>query len=600
MDSVKKIISKYKKDRTRLIDILKDIQAEEGHISEQTIRALATSLKISRAEIEGVISFYHFLAERPLGKYVLYLNNSITSEMAGREKVAKALEKEAGCHFGETSPDGLITLLETSCIGMNDQEPAAIINGVVFTSLTEEKVKKIIARMKEKQDVQSMIEEYGDGANQHELVRAMVKNNIRKKGPVIFGDYKAGEAIDKALRMTPEAVIDEVKKANLMGRGGAGFPTGLKWELCRKEKNPNHYVVCNADEGEPGTFKDRVLLTERPEMVFEGMVIAGYAVGARLGVFYLRYEYSYLRKYLDFILDRMRQQGLLGKNIAGMNFDFDIEIRSGAGAYVCGEESALIESAEGKRGDPRDRPPFPVQNGYLGCPTTVNNVETLATATQILNRGAAWFRSMGTQVSAGTKLLSISGDCKSPGIYEVEWGLTIRELLDMVGARDTLAVQVGGASGQCLAESSFNRKLCYSDLPTGGSIIIFNKSRDIFSIVRNFLDFFIEESCGWCAPCRAGNVLLKKKFEKIVSGLGTAQDLAEIESWGKLIKSTSRCGLGQTSPNPVLTTLTSFRELYEKKINKETDFVSEFDLKRAVEEACQITGRQFQEERHDA
>jgi len=207
---------------------------------------------------------------------------------------------------------------------------------------------------------------------------------------------------------------------------------------------------------------------------------------------------------------------------------------------------------------------------------------------------------MGTQVSAGTKVLSISGDCKSPGIYEVEWGLTIRELLDMVGARDTLAVQVGGASGQCLAESSFNRKLCYSDLPTGGSIIIFNKSRDIFSIVRNFLDFFIEESCGWCAPCRAGNVLLKKKFEKIVSGLGTAQDLAEIESWGKLIKSTSRCGLGQTSPNPILTTLTNFRELYDKKINKETDFVSEFDLKRAVEDACKVTGRKFQEERQDA
>jgi len=207
---------------------------------------------------------------------------------------------------------------------------------------------------------------------------------------------------------------------------------------------------------------------------------------------------------------------------------------------------------------------------------------------------------MGTPVSAGTKVLSISGDCDLPGIYEVEWGLTIHELLDMVGARDTLAVQVGGASGQCLAESSFNRKLCYSDLATGGSIIIFNKSRDIFSIVRNFLDFFIEESCGWCAPCRAGNVLLKKKFEKIVSGLGTAQDLAEMDSWGKLIKATSRCGLGQTSPNPILTTITSFRELYEKKINKETDFVSEFDLKRAVKEACEVTGRKFQEEGQDA
>ncbi|HUM78606.1 MAG TPA: NAD(P)H-dependent oxidoreductase subunit E [Candidatus Saccharicenans sp.] len=600
MDSVKKIISRYEKDRTRLIDILKDIQAEEGQISEQAIKAVATSLKISRAEVEGVISFYHFLSDRPLGKYVIYLNNSITSEMADREKVARSLEKEANCRFGETSPDNLITLLETSCIGMNDQEPAAIINGVIFTSLTEEKVKKIIAMMKEKRDVQSMVEEYGDGANQHELVRAMVKNNIRKKGPVIFGDYQAGEAVAKALQMTPEAVIDEVKKANLMGRGGAGFPTGLKWELCRKEKNPNHYVVCNADEGEPGTFKDRVLLTERPEMVFEGMVIAAYAVGARLGLLYLRHEYSYLRKYLDYILDRMRQQGFLGKNIAGKNFDFDIEIKSGAGAYVCGEESALIESAEGKRGEPRDRPPFPVQNGYLGCPTTVNNVETLATATQILNYGSAWFRSMGTQVSAGTKLLSISGDCDCPGIYEVEWGLALKELLDLVGAKNTLAVQVGGASGQCLAESGFNRKLCYSDLATGGSIIIFNRSRDIFSIVRNFLDFFIEESCGWCAPCRAGNVLLKKKFEKIVSGLGTAQDLAEIESWGKLIKSTSRCGLGQTSPNPVLTTLSSFRQLYEEKIKKETDFISEFDLRQAVREACEITGRKFQEERHDA
>ncbi|HNT01891.1 MAG TPA: NADH-ubiquinone oxidoreductase-F iron-sulfur binding region domain-containing protein, partial [Candidatus Saccharicenans sp.] len=256
--------------------------------------------------------------------------------------------------------------------------------------------------------------------------------------------------------------------------------------------------------------------------------------------------------------------------------------------------------AEGKRGDPRDRPPFPVQNGYLGCPTTVNNVETLATATQILNHGSAWFRAMGTPVSAGTKLLSVSGDCDRPGIYEVEWGLTLNGLLDLVGAKDTLAVQVGGASGQCLSEAGFGRKLCYSDLATGGSIIIFNKTRDIFSIVRNFLDFFIEESCGWCAPCRAGNVLIKNKFEKIVSGLGTASDLAEIEAWGKLIKATSRCGLGQTSPNPVLTTLTSFRQLYEKKIKKETDFISEFDLRQAVREACEITGRKFQEERHDA
>lgn len=596
----KKILQKYRKDQARLIEILKELQSREGYISEKAILAVADELGLSRAEVEGVISFYHFLSARPLGKYVVYLNNSITAEMAGREKVARAWEQETGCRFGQTSEDGLVTLLETSCIGMNDQEPAAIINGVVFTSLNPDKVKKLVGWMKEGRTVEDMVEETGDGANGHELVRAMVRNNIRKTGPVVFGDYVAGQAITKALETTPECIIDEVKKANLLGRGGAGFPTGLKWEFCRKEKGEQHFVICNADEGEPGTFKDRVILTERPEMVFEGMAIAGYAVGARLGILYLRHEYTYLRRYLEHVLQKMREQGWLGLNIAGRGFDFDIEIKMGAGAYVCGEESALIESAEGKRGEPRDRPPFPVQKGYLNLPSTVNNVETLATATQIIAHGASWFRSMGTPVSAGTKLLSVSGDCERPGIYEVEYGLTIKELLELVGAKDTLAVQVGGPSGNCISEAGFGRKICFSDLATGGSVIIFNRSRDLFSVVRNFLDFFIEESCGWCVPCRAGNVLLKKKFEKIASGLGTGRDLKEIEAWGKIIKSMSRCGLGQTSPNPVLTTLTNFRELYESRVNKEADFVPEFDLSRAVAEACAITGRKFQEEQEHA
>lgn len=594
------ILSKYRKDRTRLIEILKEIQSADGFISDQAVQVVAESLGLSQAEVEGVISFYHFLSDRPLGKYVVYLNNSITAEMAGREKVARALEQETGCRFGQTSADGLITLMETSCIGMNDQEPAALINGIVFTRLTPEKVKKLVGRMKMGQPVQEMVDEIGDGANSHELIRAMVRNNIRKTGPVVFGNYSTGQALTRVLSLTPEAVIDEVKKANLLGRGGAGFPTGLKWEFCRKEKSEQHFVICNADEGEPGTFKDRVILTERPEMVFEGMAIAGYAVGARLGLLYLRHEYTYLRRYLEHVLQKMREQGWLGQNIAGRGFDFDIQIKMGAGAYICGEESALIESAEGKRGEPRDRPPFPVQKGYLNLPSTVNNVETLATVTQIMVRGSGWFRSMGTQVSAGTKVLSVSGDCELPGIYEVEYGLTIKELLDMAGAKDTLAVQVGGPSGNCISEAGFGRRICFSDLATGGSIIIFNKSRDLMAVVRNFLEFFIEESCGWCVPCRAGNVLLKKKFEKIVSGRGTARDLKEIEAWGKIIKSMSRCGLGQTSPNPVLTTLANFRDLYESLINKEADFIPEFDLSQAVAEACALTGRKFQEEHEHA
>ncbi|MDI6846465.1 MAG: NAD(P)H-dependent oxidoreductase subunit E, partial [Candidatus Saccharicenans sp.] len=296
----KDLIESYGKDRTRLIDILKEIQRVEGHIPQKAIPTIAESLGLSAAEVEGVISFYHFLSDRPLGKYVVYLNNSITSEMFGREQVARAFEQETGCVWGQTSSDGQVTLLDTSCIGMNDQEPAAIINGTVFTSLTPEKVKKIVSWMKEGRPVEQMVEEYGDGANAHELIRAMVRNNIRRRGPVIFGDYTPGQGISRALEMTPERVIDEVKKANLLGRGGAGFPTGLKWEFCRKEKGEEHFVVCNGDEGEPGTFKDRVILTERPEMVFEGMAIAGYAVGARRGILYLRHEYSYLRRYLEY------------------------------------------------------------------------------------------------------------------------------------------------------------------------------------------------------------------------------------------------------------------------------------------------------------
>jgi [NiFe] hydrogenase diaphorase moiety large subunit len=323
------------------------------------------------------------------------------------------------------------------------------------------------------------------------------------------------------------------------------------------------------------------------------MAVAGYAIGARMGVLYLRSEYAYLRAHLEAVLASLRKKGILGKNIAGSpSFHFDIVIKSGAGAYICGEESALLESAEGKRGEPRDRPPFPVQAGYLDRPTTVNNVETLATAARIVVEGAAWFKAMGTQKSAGTKLLSVSGDCARPGIYEVEYGLSIAELLDMAGAPEAKAVQVGGPSGTCVSKAGYQRKICFSDLPTGGSFIVFGPDRDIFEVVENFMEFFVEESCGWCTPCRAGNVLLKKKFDKVARGKGTEGDLRDLEAWGKLVKATSRCGLGQTSPNPILTTMQNFPELYEARIQKGGDFVPEFDLAAAIQDGCTAANRQ--------
>ncbi len=593
---IETVAARHRRDRARLIDIVRDVQAEIGHLPPDAIRTIARLLGISRIEVEGVATFYHFFTPAPAGRYAVYLNTNIVSVMHGRAEVAAAFEKEAGVPFGATTPDGLIGLHETSCIGMNDQEPAAIINGVVFTRLNKTKVKALVDGMKAGKDVRALVRTCGDGANQSKLVRSMVRNNIRRKGPVLFAPFRSGAALKKAVAGTPEGVIAEIKKANLLGRGGAGFPTGLKWEFCRREAGRPHYIVGNADEGEPGTFKDRVLLTECPHLLFEGMAVAGYAAGAAEGILYLRGEYAYLQPHLESVLAGLRRKKLLGRAAAGKRgFAFDITIKLGAGAYVCGEESALLESAQGNRGEPRDRPPFPVQNGYLGHPTAVNNVETFCAAARILEKGADWFKAMGTARSAGTKLLSVSGDCRKPGVYEIAFGLPVADLLKMAGGSDALAVQVGGPSGTCIPRSQFDRRIGFEDLATGGSIIVFGPERDLFEVVHNFMEFFVEESCGWCVPCRAGNPLLKRTLEKVMDGKGTARDLADLEAWGKIIKSMSRCGLGQTSPNPILTTLQNFREMYQSRISAENAFVPEFDLEKAAGEAAAVTGQTFAE-----
>jgi [NiFe] hydrogenase diaphorase moiety large subunit len=366
----------------------------------------------------------------------------------------------------------------------------------------------------------------------------------------------------------------------------------MKWRFCREAVGEKHYVFCNADEGEPGTFKDRVILTERPQLLFAGMTIAGYAIGSDEGILYLRYEYKYMEEYLEEILSNMRKEGLLGNDVVGeKGFNFDIRIQFGGGAYICGEESALLESAEGKRGEPRDRPPFPVVKGYLQQPTAVNNVETLCSVAKIMHKGAKWYRSLGTFDSTGSKLISVSGDCEKPGVYEIEWGFSVNDVLKMVGAKDVQAVQVGGPSGNCVAPNEFERKLAYEDLSTGGSLIVIGKKRDLLKdIVLNFTEFFIEESCGSCVPCRAMTSQYKNKLEKIIRGNGVAEDIDQMLAWENVMIS-NRCGLGQTAANPILSTIKNFRELYEKKINKDTNFVSEFNLDAAVQESCKTANR---------
>lgn len=573
--------------------MLLDIQGEFSCIPDKALVVLAEELELSEVKVEETVSFYHFFTREPAGKYAVYLNNSPVSFMYGRAEVADTFEKEVGVSFNEVTDDGLIGLWETADIGMNDQEPAAIINDTLFTELTPAKVKKIVRAMKEGKEIEEIAEDVAEVMYNRDGLRTMVKNNLHAKGTVLFSEVELGKALKKAVGLSPEEIVEEIKDSNLRGRGGAGFPTGLKWDFCRRSQGEKVYLICNADEGEPGTFKDRVIMTQLPEQLFESMAIAAYALEAQEGFVYLRQEYSYMKDYLEGVLQKMRDDNLLGKNILGKEgFDFDIRIQLGAGSYVCGAESALIESMEGKRGEPRNRPPFPVQRGYQDYPTVVNNVETLAKVAPIMIRGADWFKSIGTKESAGTKLLSISGDCQEPGVYEMEWGMTIREMLEMVGAPDTQAVIVGGPSGVCIDPTHFGRSVAFEDLATGGSMILVGKQRDLLEeFILPFTNFFIEESCGSCTPCRDLTVILRDKLLKILNGKGSQKDIDELYEWGQMGRDANRCGLGQTSANPILTTIENFRNLYEERVQTDEDYVSTFDFEKAVADSCEAVGR---------
>jgi [NiFe] hydrogenase diaphorase moiety large subunit len=591
---IREICRSFGNDRTRLLDIVRSVQAKYGSVSSQALDLIARAVQTPRVEVESLVSFYAFLSLKPKGRVVIRLCNDVIDEMFGAEKVAQAFIEELGIGFGETTPDGTLTLESTSCIGMCDQAPAALVNDVVVTSLWSDRAREIIRVLRETADPRRLVRRLGDGNNAHPLVRAMVHNNIRREGPVVLAPMTPGSALRKALAMSPVEVINDIKTSRLRGRGGAGFPTGMKWEFTRAAEGDSKCVICNADEGEPGTFKDRVILTENPDLVFEGMTIAGYAIGADLGILYLRAEYAYLRAFLEHVLQGRRDQHLLGRDILGRRgFRFDVRIQMGAGAYVCGEETALISSCEGLRGDPKNRPPFPAQKGYLGMPTTVNNVETFCCAARILDNGPAWFAQVGSRGSTGTKLLSVSGDCSGPGVYEVPFGIPLRELLAMAGGEDAQAVQVGGPSGRLVGPKDFDRTICYDDLATGGSVMVFGSNRNLLKIVLKFLDFFVEESCGYCTPCRVGTSLMQQRLERILGGRGQVGDLEYLQELGTTMKLTSRCGLGQTAANPVLSSLQAFRPAYEAVLRKppEDGSLPAFDIRAALEDSEALMGR---------
>ncbi|HOW41093.1 MAG TPA: NADH-ubiquinone oxidoreductase-F iron-sulfur binding region domain-containing protein [Bacteroidales bacterium] len=382
-----------------------------------------------------------------------------------------------------------------------------------------------------------------------------MENKALNKVGLIFEKISPKEVLEKAYKMTSAEIIQAMLDSGLKGRGGAGFPTGLKWKYTAAEKEPEKYIVCNADEGEPGTFKDREILDRVSLKVYGGMAIAGKAIGAKSGIVYLRGEYRYLLPKLLIELNEFH------KMIREMGYDFNIEFRMGSGAYICGEESALFESIEGKRGEPRNKPPYPTVAGVFSKPTSINNVETLVTAMMIINHGPEKFSQYGTKDSRGSKVFSVSGDTPTPGIFELELGMTVQQFVNEFGDGDTKAVQVGGASGFCVPRKKFAETIIgFEGVPTGGSMKLFNSSRSMYNVLHNYLDFFAEESCGQCTPCRVGCQQLLKGIEKVKKGEVKSTYLNELTKLADTMKIAAKCGLGQSVGNAFKSIVGNFRE----------------------------------------
>ncbi|MGD2117787.1 MAG: NADH-ubiquinone oxidoreductase-F iron-sulfur binding region domain-containing protein [Chromatiales bacterium] len=561
-------------ESSNLLQYLQAIQARDAFISTDNIAALGQTLGLSTTQIKSVIDFYSLLNTEPC-RYDIRFSDNITDRMqhngALRVKLQAAIKPVAE----------QVRINTTSCTGLCDQGPGLLVNGVAIGTLDADRISQIAELINS-----------GVAVSDWPIEFFQIRDNIHRKDLLLEAlDQHDNDGLQALLKQDDNAILETLQQSGLRGRGGAGFPTARKWQSCRDSQARQRYVVCNADEGEPGTFKDRVLLNRYAHQVFEGMTLCAAIIGATRGFIYLRSEYRYLLGPLLQVRQQRLDAGLLGDNILNQpGLDFDIGIHIGAGAYICGEESALIESLEGKRGVPRIRPPFPVVQGYDNQPTVVNNVETFAAAAAIAARGADWFRQAGTDESTGSKLLSISGDCAKPGIYEYPFGVRIREILDDCGAHDSQAVQIAGAAGRLIPADQFERKLAFEDLATGGSFMVFDQSRNLLDVVDNFAGFFVHESCGFCTPCRVGTSLLRDLFNKLQQGHASAYDVEEMRRIGHLMRHASHCGLGTTAANPLLDLIENFPQLVKAQLGN-PDYEPAFDLDAALQQSRNLTGR---------
>ena len=562
-----------------MLPALHAVQSRTGWVSRGALNHISRRLMVPPAELWGVVTFYHLLATTPRPPIVAHVCDDIACRIRGGEELCESLERMLGSPGAPGEGSAAATWMRSPCLGQCERAPAVLVTAAGETPRTisvapaESGAAQILAVLREPPATADTRAGSRTPADRRRVISRSVPQvgqaGLRLLGrmgvvdPTSLDAYRESggyRALTRAVEIGPTAVIDEVVASKLVGRGGAAFPTGRKWDAVAKAPAKPHYLVCNADESEPGTFKDRLLMEEDPFALVEGMTIAGYATGCERGYLYLRGEYPLAAERMAGAIAAARAARLLGADVMGAGFAFDIEIRRGAGAYICGEETALFNSIEGKRGEPRNKPPFPVQVGLFGRPTVVNNVETLVNVPPLLREGGAAYGGVGTEGSAGPKLFCVSGEVARPGLYEAPFGITLRQLLQLAGAGTVRAVLLGGAAGVFVGPADLDVALTFEGTRAigatlgSGVVMVFGESVDLLDVVRRIAEFFRDESCGQCVPCRVGTVRQEELLARLRARrpLGSdAEEMALLKDLGQVMRDASICGLGQTASSAV-------------------------------------------------
>jgi NADH-quinone oxidoreductase subunit F len=568
------------------------VQEQQGYISNNAVRHVAQVIGCTTADVEDVVSYYVMFHREPVGKYVLQVCTTLSCALAGAERVIEELEHKLGIQAGHTDPTGLFTIQQMECLGACDRAPVMMVNNEHWHEhLKPEQVGGLVDRMKTDglkalNKCHLCDERITEGSKTTTPKMAKAAPNYEPvltkfaftPGGAELGHYEKNQdgyqGLKKALAMAPEAVIEEVKKSGLRGRGGAGFPTGLKWQFVDKKSPKPKYIVCNADESEPGTFKDHLLMERNPHSLVEGCLIGCYAIGSKAAYIYIRGEFYHLFPTMQKAIDDARKAGYVGKNILGSGFDCEVYLHRGAGAYEAGEETALLESLEGKRAQPRFKPPFPAVEGAWKCPTAVNNVETLCNVPLVMTRGPEWFAALGPEKNGGPKLFCVSGHVKNPGVFEAPMKVTLKELIyDYAGGpRDghtIKAVIPGGSSVPILMPDQIDIPASFDDVQKAGSllgsaaIMVLDETTDMVWLAENLLHFYRHESCGKCTPCREGTDWLYRLLHRMIEGKATEKDIPLLQSVANQINGKTLCAFGDAAATPVLTTLKWFKPEFE-------------------------------------